>query len=67
MLANCRTFVTHLESVRLDHEHALEHLGEISEIESVVEFGWSGQQLCRDGVIDGDAGLDNLLSQYVCL
>lgn len=55
----------YLKSCRRNHEHALEDLGEIPEVERVVGLGGSGQQLPGDGVVHGVGGADNLRSQFV--
>ena len=43
-----------------DHEHALKHLREISEVECIVRLGRSRQQLSSDGVVYGSSGVDQL-------
>ena len=48
-----------------DHEHALEDFGEVSEVEGVVGFGRSGQQLCGDGVVHGSGGVHQLRDLHV--
>lgn len=53
-------YYTNLDFVGGDHEHALEDLGEVSEVECVVRFGRSGQQLSGDGVIHGRSGVHQL-------
>lgn len=42
------------------HQHALNHFGEISEIEGVVRLGWRGKQLGGDGVVHGRCRVNEL-------
>ena len=44
----------------MSHEHALEDLGEVPEIEGVVRLGWGGEELRRDGGVDGGSRFDQL-------
>ena len=44
----------------MSHEHALEDLGEVPEVKGVVRLGWGGEELRRDGGVDGSSGLDQL-------
>ena len=43
-----------LELGRQDHEHALEDLGDVSQIKGVVELGRCGEEFGGDGVVDLD-------------
>ena len=47
-----------LELAGLSHEHALEDLGEIPEVEGVVRLGRSRQQLGSDGGVHCVGGFD---------
>ncbi len=40
-----------LQLCGVNHEHSLENLGQIPQVESVVRLGWCWQQLCTDGVV----------------
>ena len=53
---------THTDPDLVDwhHQHALEDLGEISEVECIVGLGRCGQQFSSDGVVDGSGGVDQL-------
>ena len=51
---------TNLEFVDGHHQHPLEDLREVSEVESVVGLGRGGQELCGDGVVHGRGGADQL-------
>ncbi len=54
-----------LESVGWSHEHALEDLREIPEVEGVVGLSGCGQELPRDGIVHRGAGANNLRGQFV--
>ena len=58
-----------LAIVRLDHKHALEDLGYVTQIEYVVRFCGRWQQLFADGVIQVDSGCNNSVrkSLHRCL
>lgn len=44
----------HLDLGWVDHEYALEDLGEVPQVEGVVGLGWGGQQLGGDGGVHHD-------------
>ena len=46
-----------------DHENALEHLGEVPQVESIVGSGRCGQQLLADSQVHLNAALDHGLQQ----
>lgn len=54
---------THLDLAGLSHEHALEHLGEVSQVEGVMRLCWCGQQLGCDGQIHAESGINQGLVQ----
>lgn len=45
---------SHLNLGWVGHEHALEDLGEVPQVEGVVGLGWGGQQLGGDGGVHHD-------------
>lgn len=53
----------HLHFGWLGHEHTLEDLGEVPQIEGVVGLGWSGQQLGGDGRVYPDGSFHEGLRQ----
>ncbi len=63
--ARIDTNFMNLESVGRSHEHALENLGEIPEVEGVVGLGGRGQELPRDGIVHRGAGANYLRGQFV--
>ena len=48
---------------RLDHEDALEDLGQVSEVEGVMRFGWCGQQLLAYAQVHLNAAFHHGLQQ----
>lgn len=46
----------HLDLGWVGHEHSLEDLGEVPQVEGVVGLGWGGQQLGGDGGVHHDGG-----------
>ena len=57
------TLTTYRDLVRLSHKDALNDLGEVAQVEGVVGLGRGGQQLGLDGVVGGNAGVHQLLTQ----
>ena len=49
-----------LDETRVPQQHSLEHLGQVSQVESVVTLRRSGQQRRRDRVVDADRSLDDV-------
>ncbi|TNN29297.1 hypothetical protein EYF80_060555 [Liparis tanakae] len=45
------------------HKDALEHFGQVSEVEGVVGLGWSGEELGGDGGVHSDRGVYERLVQ----
>lgn len=53
-----QTLFLYLDLSSISHEDTLEDLGQVTQVESVVRFGWSGQEARGDGGVHLNSGID---------
>lgn len=51
-----------VEVGKVNHEHSLNNLGKISEVEGVVALSWGGEEVSDSLDVEVDGGLDDGLS-----